>query len=307
MTERGAVRLPSYPFDWMIIGYCVLMTLLVLIFGRPIVNYAEPLVFYIITGALAFTIMRCVDEKRSRIFEFIRYMYPAILFTFFYSQTGNVIFLLFDHFYDYQLVAFEHAVFGVNPTLYIDQHLLNVWLTEIFHCTYFMYYPMIPAFIIPLFFLRQRRVLAEFMTAASLTYFLSYLLFSLWPIEGPRWHFADLYLHTVDGPVFRQMVNYVIANGAVHGGAMPSSHTGIALVIMMFCFRYYRKFGWILLPIVIGLSIGTFWGRFHYVSDVIVGASIALVSTWLVWWRYNAWTSDQTSTITETRRTEHVA
>jgi len=118
-----------------------------------------------------------------------------------------------------------------------------------------------------------------------LTFFASYLLFSLYPAEGPRWYFAHEYVNMVDGPVFRQLVNLVIANGAVHGGAMPSSHTGVAFLIMAFCFRYYRRWGWILLPIVLGLAAGTVWGRFHYVSDVIVGLAIAVLALLWVWSR----------------------
>ena len=79
------------------------------------------------------------------------------------------------------------------------------------------------------------------------------------------------------------MVEYVIANGAVRGGCMPSTHFGIALVILLYCFRYYRKAAWWLLPAVIGLGIGTVWGRFHYVSDVIVGGLIGLAVTFSVW------------------------
>ncbi|MEE8578091.1 MAG: phosphatase PAP2 family protein, partial [candidate division Zixibacteria bacterium] len=77
-------------------------------------------------------------------------------------------------------------------------------------------------------------------------------------------------------------VNYVIENGAVHGGCMPSTHVAVAIVIMMVCFRYYRRAGWYLLPVNIGLAVGTVWGRFHYVSDVFVGTAIAICSVWIV-------------------------
>ena len=34
---------------------------------------------------------------------------------------------------------------------------------------------------------------------------------------------------------------------------------------------------------VIGLGMGTVWGRYHYASDVIAGGLIGLVMTFLVW------------------------
>jgi membrane-associated phospholipid phosphatase len=285
-TNYKAAGRRAYAFDWIIIAYCALMLLLILSFGRPVGAYVGSLGFYAFAAALAFGIMRFVDPDRHRLLAFVRFLYPAILFTWFYRETGDLMFLFFDSFYDWQLVAFEKSIFGVRPTIYIDRNLLNVWLNEIFSFGYFMYYPMIPAFLLPVFLRNDRKVLIQFNAAACITFFMSYLLFSLYPVEGPRWHFAAQYLHTVDGPVFRQMVNFMIDEGAVRGGAMPSSHTGIALVITLFCYRYYKPVTWVLTPILVLLSIGTFWGRFHYVSDVVVGAAIAILAVRLVWSRY---------------------
>ena len=120
----------------------------------------------------------------------------------------------------------------------------------------------------------------QFTATAAIILFVSYLLFWIYPVEGPRWFFAEQYLHEIEGPLFRPAIDFVMNRAAVHGGAMPSSHTGLALAIMLFCFRYYRKAGWVMLPLVIGLAAGTVWGRFHYASDVVVGVAIGLLATW---------------------------
>ncbi len=280
---------PIYPFDWLVIGYSLTMVVAISLFGRPLESYVGSILFYSAMAVIAAMIVRYVDEMRGRLAAFIRIMYPAVMFTFFYTQTGGLMFLLHGEFFDWQLVTFEKMLFGVHPTLYIDSHLLSVWTTEVLSFCYFSYYLMLPGFLFPVFIKRDYDILKRFLTATCLTFFLSYLLFSLYPVEGPRWHFAADYMNQVEGPMFRQMVNFVIHNGAVHGGAMPSSHTGVALVIMLFCFRHYRAVGWILLPIVIGLAAGTVWGRFHYVSDVIVGAAIAVFSDLLVLKYYDRW------------------
>jgi membrane-associated phospholipid phosphatase len=282
-TDRSPIVRAAYAFDKIVIGYCLLMLLAILILGRPLADYADELAFYAAMAVIAVLIMRYVEASRGFWHTAVRLLYAAAMFTFFYRTTGGLMFLLTDQFLDWQVVTFEKMILGANPTLYFDAHLLNVWTNEILSFCYFSYYPMLPVFLIVVFARKHYHVIREFSAAACLTFFISYLLFSLYPVEGPRWYFADMYTHAIEGPVFRPLVESVISRGAVHGGAMPSSHTGIALVIMLFCFRYYRKAGWLLLPLVTGLALGTVWGRFHYASDVIVGAAIGIFSVVLVW------------------------
>lgn len=272
-----------YWFDYLVVAYCSLMVVLLALFGRPIQGYRDELAAYSIVALLAILIARHFDEERGGLHRFVRLLYPAILIPFFYRETGGTMFLFFDQFLDYQLTAFEQGVFGVNPTIYADQHLLNVITNEILSLFYFLYYPLLPAFLLILYVRREYEIVKGAVTAISLTFFVSYILFFAYPIEGPRWYFADRYLHAVEGPVFRPLVNLVIANGAVHGGCMPSTHYAVTLVIMMFVGRYYPKWLWFMVPMSTGLALGTVWGRFHYVSDVVVGALIALAATVVVW------------------------
>jgi membrane-associated phospholipid phosphatase len=276
------IRSIAYPFDWIIVGYSSLMLLLILLLGRPISAYVDEIVFYASVTGLVALVIRYVDERRGRAWALVRLLYPLLLFTFFYRTTGGLMFLVFDGFYDWQLTTFEKMILGVNPTLYIDRHLLNTWVNEILSFSYFSYYLMLPGFLLPVFFKRDYVVVREVLTAVCLAFFASYLLFFLYPIEGPRFHFADEFVNTVEGPVFRPLVEFVIANGAVRGGCMPSSHVAVALVILIYGMRYYPTAGRLLLPLNIGLAVGTVWGRYHYVSDVVVGAGIGVFMVLLV-------------------------
>lgn len=259
------------------------MAALILVIGRPFANYRDELLFYSSVAALVAAIARYVPVEGTRLTDLIRLLYPGLLFTFFYRETGGTMFLLFDSFYDWQLTGFEKSVLGVYPTIYIDRHLLSVWLNEIFSLCYFSYYLMIPVFLLGAFIKKDYQLLRSSLTAICLTFFISYFLFFVYPIEGPRWYFASAYMNDIDGPVFRPLTELIITMGAVRGGCMPSSHFAVGLVIFLYCFRYYRKASWLLLPLVIGLGIGTFWGRYHYVSDVIVGGVIGLASTLFIW------------------------
>ncbi len=196
-----AARFEMYCFDRVVLGYCLLMVVLLLAIGRPLGEYLNELIFYASMAAIAALIIRFVPQERNRFFRFIRLLYPGLMFTFFYRATSGTMFLLFDRFYDWQLTAFEKAIFGVYPTIYIDLYLLKVWLNEILSFSYVSYYFMIPVFLLTLFFRRDYEVIKNFLAAACMTFFLSYLLFFLYPIEGPRWHFAAEYINAVEGPI----------------------------------------------------------------------------------------------------------
>ena len=279
-------KIKIYPFDGIVIGYCLVMIALIFILGHPLNEYYKELIFYASMAAITALIIRYVDEDKNRFYKFIRLLYPGLMFTFFYWETGGLMFLVFNHFFDAQLTAFEKMLFGINPTIYIDRHFLGVWINEIFSFSYFSYYFWIIVFLLALFIKKDYEIIKSYLTATTLTFFLSYIIFFLYPIEGPRWYFTGQYTHQINGPVFRKLVNLFISKGAIRGGCMPSTHFGIALVILLYCFKYYRKTGWILLPLLIGLGIGTVWGRFHYVSDIFVGGTIGLIMVLLVWKYY---------------------
>lgn len=290
MNSRRVVTGPvTHPFDWLIIGYSLLMVLVILILGRPLGDYTSEIVFYLGMACIAAIIARYVREEEGRLQAFVRLLYPVCMFTFFYRQTGGLMYLVFDQFLDWQLVTFETLILGTNLTLYLDSHFSSIGLNEIFAFCYFSYYLMLPAFFIPVFVRKDYDIVKQCLTAVCLTFFVSYFLFFLYPVEGPRWHFAGQYLNQIDGPVFTKLVAFVIDNAAVRGGAMPSSHTGVAVVIMLYCFRFYRRAGWVLLPIVTGLALGTVWGRFHYASDVVVGVAIGVFAERLIARYYDRW------------------
>lgn len=270
-----------FVFDWLLVGYAVLMIGLLLILGDPAGMHLNEIVFYALTAIAPFLVVTITRNRIGRLYLALRYLFPILLFTFLYRSTADTMFLLFDHYLDDRIVAFETSIFGIEPTIWMDRLLPQPILTDILSASYFSYYLMIPIFTVWVFVRKDYEILRRSLSAITLTFFLSYLLFFLYPAEGPRWYQATNYLHPVTGIIFRPMVELVIANGAVHGGAMPSSHTGVALIILIYCWRHYRKIALWLTAIVLGLAGGAVWGRFHYVTDIVVGALVAIVALWI--------------------------
>ncbi len=281
-TMNKLFRHAVYPVDWIIMGYCALMTGLLLLFGRPLGEYADELLFYVGVLALVLLIVRIFGEKQSTVARFVRLLYPAIFFTAFYRMTGGMMFLLHDRFMDSRLSGFEQAILGFEPSQYIDRFLPNLWITEILMGSYFSYYLMLPALLIPLFIWKKDAMIRQSLAAISLTFFVGYMLFFLYPVEGPRWHYADQYIHAVEGPFFRQIVELVQAKGSVRGGCVPSTHVAVAIIVMVYFFKIAKPLGWVTALLNLGMALGTVWGRYHYVTDVVVGSIIAVVALWIV-------------------------
>jgi membrane-associated phospholipid phosphatase len=271
-----------YPFDVIILSYVLLLTLLILIFGRPLNMYYDELIINLGIVILVIAVVRFLHVPSSRTAMLFRLLYPALLFTIFYEQTSGMMQLLFPEFFDSQLTGFEKSVLGFNPTLWLDRNLINVWLTEILSFFYVSYYPLIPVFLIPLYFMKRFDILKPALTAICLAYFMSYLLFLLYPIEGPRYYFAAQYASDITGPIFRPLVELIQAEAAVHGGCMPSSHVAVAIVIMIFCLKYFKKVGILVVMMNIGMTLGAIYGRYHYISDAVAGALIGVCASCLV-------------------------
>lgn len=283
------------PLDWAVFAYLAYIPLITLIFGRPLGDYAPIFVNNALVAALVALIVRYVPLGRNRLSDIIRLIYPALLFGYFYTQTGGLMTLVYPEFFDPWFVAWEAETLGTNLTIWLDRNFLAApsawWVTEFLSMCYFSYYIMFPATLIPLLALRRNRLIQEILTACLITFAVSFNLFWLFPLEGPRWHFAEVYEHALSGAVFRPLVDFVIANGAVRGGCMPSTHTGVALVVLVYLYREYRTWFWVGLPLVIGIGAGAVYGRFHYITDIFVGVAIAAGCVWFTIRFYPRWTS----------------
>jgi len=297
-----------FVFDLLLVGYAVLMIGLLLIFGEPAGTHLNEISFYAFTAIAPFLVVAIIRNRTGRWYLALRYLYPVLLFTFLYRSTADTMFLLFDHFLDDRIVALETSILGFEPTIWMDRFLPQPILTDILSASYFSYYLMIPIFTVWVFVRKDYEILSRSLSAITLTFFLSYLLFFLFPAEGPRWHQASNYVNPVTGIIFRPMVDYVIANGAVHGGAMPSSHTGVALIILIYCWRQYRQIAHWLTPVVLGLAAGAVWGRFHYVTDIVVGALVAIVALWVTdLWQRKMYKSATSNNCDERINAEYVS
>jgi membrane-associated phospholipid phosphatase len=166
-------------------------------------------------------------------------------------------------------------LFGGVVTPFLQQYASN-WLTEIFYLFYASYYFFVPAVGFPLY--RRgggsSRSFGEFMLAVSLTFWICYLHFLLTPAGGPVfWPEYPGVLSLPEGGPISAIERWVFATGTIVGGAFPSSHVAVALVVTIYAWRF-RVIPFVVVPLFVGLAVSTVYTGYHYGVDVIYGALI---------------------------------
>lgn len=189
--------------------------------------------------------------------------------------------------YDAELIAADFAVFGVNPTYFINNYAFPL-LTEILQIAYVLYFFHPIAQGVELYKERRYNDLSVLMRTIVFTFFLSYLLYFFMPAVGPRFTLHNYATTNADLPglwltdALRLFIdsgdNVALgtANPAstVHRNCMPSGHTLISVVNLIMAFRFKVKIRYILAVLTCLLVFSTVYLRYHYVVDVLAGLAL---------------------------------
>ena len=186
--------------------------------------------------------------------------------------------------FDGFIIKWEGRILG-QPSLWLSQKG-NRLITEILHICYFSYYFYTLSLGI---FLHKTGRLEEFESmsfAVMFGYLVSYTFFAITPVHGPRWSLFERGLLTNPseqhqrGYLVTDLINRIMFGGPAHkGGAMPSSHSSTGLIFIVWACRVWDAE--VAIPavvLVLGMWLGSVYGRYHFVADIIVGSIIGLIS-----------------------------
>jgi hypothetical protein len=210
------------------------------------------------------------------------YLYPFILVS--YLATGRLIPLYWriGQAHDEALARLDGVLFGVTPDLWRTgiNHPILVELCAYGYVSYFLFGLLLVASLY-----RKHgpgsRVFATVYSAVVVAFYLSYLGYWLYPAQGPRYIWKE-HLEPLRG--------YALANYAFNTmddvslgfyDAFPSEHTMFSLIAGTIWWRYKRGMFRIMLPFL-GLAVAaTVVLRYHWVTDVVVGAALAPLVLWV--------------------------
>jgi membrane-associated phospholipid phosphatase len=271
-VRRALGRLASaQPADLVFLGYVALSGLLIVAFGWKL----GPALWIGLSCAhlaLALFTLWCAGlaTRERSLPGFLRDAYPLFFIAFLYWELRHLA-LLFSHgYHDATILRLERWLFGEQLAMTLSQRFPVFWLSELMHFFYASYWFLLPLAAALLYPRGRLRGFRELVYAELVVFFACYLVFIFFPVAGPHYEFPLIGGTPAEGHFYR-FVHWALEDGGSRGAAFPSSHVAVALTILLVTWRHDRLTCRVLCPFVVGLTVATVYGRFHYGVDALAG------------------------------------
>lgn len=206
-----------------------------------------------------------------------RDFYPLIMLPALYLELAVLNRAVHDgRYFDPLVLRWEAGLFGGQPSRELAAALPLPALSETLHAAYLSYYLLIYAPPLVLYLQRRFAAFREMLFALMLTFFVHYLFFIYFPVQGPRYLFPPPGGELADGVVYG-LAHGVLEAGSSRGAAFPSSHVAIAVVQTVLTVRHLPRLAPLVALLTLGLAAGAVYGGFHYAVDALAGALLGLV------------------------------
>lgn len=209
---------------------------------------------------------------------------------------------------DHVFASIDYNLFGCQPSLEMSTWITSTFWHEAFSCGYYSYYYMMIAVIAFYFFFRYED-LERAAFVFLLSFFFFYFIFEFLPVAGPQYYYCALGVDAAQTAEFPEMGNYFVEHtevlpidvrgifsqwvldaqeiGERPTAAFPSSHVGIATVLMILAIQARNKILFFaLLPLYLLLCVATVYLKAHYVIDSISGFAVGIGFFYLTQWIY---------------------
>jgi membrane-associated phospholipid phosphatase len=258
-------------FDRNLIIYFSLLSLVILIFHQNISQWFGRFLLHLLLIAAIFIIIPWLDRKKNPVVRFIRNWYIVFAFPFLYWDVGPLLHAVFPGEFDHLIIQVDHLIFGTLPNIWV-QGIVRPGLTDIMQLSYSIYWITIPLGGAIFYFRKEFGHFERLLFYVTFTFFLSYFIFIFFPVAGPRFYLADQIHANYHGFFISNLLRSFVQNVGFRGGAFPSSHVGVAVVILIYVWHFRPRIAqFLFLPLVIALSLATIYGQYHYFTDVLAG------------------------------------
>jgi membrane-associated phospholipid phosphatase len=202
--------------------------------------------------------------------------YPLVLPIIAFPEAAQLRELFVNEWRDGYVLAFEAALFAEPPTVWLGR-LPSTLFSEILQAGYLSYFLFLPLVAVVLYARGDTAPFYGVMSAVVLGYLTCYVIFLVFPTEGPAHTLRHLHTQGLPGGPLRSTVEFVQKAGT-HGNAFPSAHAVGAVVPLIYAWRYVPKLVPWLAPLLMLMCVGAVYDRYHYASDMIGGVLIGVAS-----------------------------
>ena len=275
--------------DALVLGALAFFSLLALLFF-PVVDGWAVLVLKNIAVGIVFLCAVYVTPRISHRFWrfFMRVAAITLSYAYLFGAVDKLQMIAHQEWMDYYVLDLEQYVFGVQPTLWIEKYM-TPWLTEWMMFSYVIYVPLYPLLCGIIYFTRGELPMEEYFFTLGLTNILCDIGFILFPVASPLYFIRDIYSVPLDGYVFTYLGELMRSQLHYAGGSIPSPHAAAATIMWIMAYRYHRPSFHVLTPVILSLYVSTFYGRYHYLTDAVVGILVALIALVLAPYFMRGW------------------
>src|SRR5438094_10510102 len=150
--EAAAVWAACGAFEWIALGYLGLSSALIATFAENLAHPAKLIGVQALAALIILALCRIgasyVDEATrtgeivsTKFWHFWRHWYPHLFFLFCFEELAKLVHLVNPNWQDAKLIAFDHWMFGVHPSVWLEQFAtpLRNDLFQLAYLTYFIY------------------------------------------------------------------------------------------------------------------------------------------------------------------------
>ena len=212
-------------------------------------------------------------RARGGVWLFLGELYPLLVVVLLYTEIGHVNAAVGAS-HDAAVQGLEQRLFAGQPARAWIRAWPWPWLSTSMHAGYLSYYLILAGAPLLPWFSGRRAAAARVAFLMTVTFYLCYAVFLLFPVAGPRYAFprAD---NAATHTLLARLTQSLLDNGAAWGTAFPSSHVAVSLVAGVAGFRAWPAVGVLLLPAALLLTLATVYGQFHYAVDALGGVAVA--------------------------------
>jgi len=275
----GNIRLKAT--DGLILATLIFFSILALIFHSSVEGWWLLILKNIGVG-IVYTIFNRFSEKATKKFAkfFLRVAAVTLTYAYLFGAVDKLQLIIHGRWMDDYVLDFEQWLFNLQQTLWLEDYISKP-LTEWMMFSYVIYVPMYPVLCGIIYYLRGELAMEDYFFTLGFTNILCDIGFILFPVASPMYYIKQLYTVPLDGWIWTYLGELMRKYLHFAGGSIPSPHTAAATIMWIMAYRYHRKSFWIMSPIVISLYFSTFYGRYHYITDAIVGIAVAFLAVGL--------------------------
>ena len=294
---------PLNPVDALIVAFAFLLAIFCIFFAGIVHVWLSIIFINAVTGAAIIGLSYRAQQGRSGFWRLLHDWYPVPVIFFSFKEMYIIIQSFGTRDYDNLLIAIDHRMFGVHPTIWLTQ-FASPLLTEVLQISYASFYFLMFAVGFEVFRRRSRADFAFVMFTFLYGFFLSYVGYLLIPAVGPRFTLHNFDTLNTELPglcvtnFIRDFINAGesiprdVANPIMYAqrDAFPSGHTEMTLLVMYLAARFRLKSRYALYTLGTLLIISTVYLRYHYVVDLVGGAAFMALTvssgpTLIRWWK----------------------